>query len=235
MSFSRKLMAGLAVLSFVFGVGGIAHADLRPYLVTYGYYTPEKGEKEIEQWTESFTGKDGKTDYRSRTELEYGVSDRLAAALYFVNEKPYGESVKFDETKLELRYRLTQSGDRFWDIAGYVELAQPGDSGEPSEIEMKAIFSHEFPGYNLTLNLIGEKEMESGSNTEFGYAIGIAPYQQGRMKYSIEAFGGEDGHYVMPALWISPGANQNIGVGLAAGLTHSSDRLQVRTMYAREF
>lgn len=75
-----------------------------------------------------------------------------------------------------MRYRLTQPGEQFWDMAGYIELTKPSDTGEPSEIEMKAIFSHEFPGFNLTLNLIGEKEMESGSKTEFGYAIGITPY-----------------------------------------------------------
>ena len=148
---SRRLLAGLAALC-VFLAGGVAHADLRPYLVTYGYYTPEKGEIEVEQWTDSFTDRNGKTGYLSRTELEYGVTDRLAASLYLVNKKPSGGTVVYDETKLEMRYRLTQPGKRFWDTAGYLEIVRPRDSSEPYELEIKAILSHEFPKFNLTLN-----------------------------------------------------------------------------------
>ncbi len=232
--FSRSFVAAAAALCVV-AVSGAAQADRRQYLVTYGYYTPQKGEIEVEQWTESFVPKDGGSSYRSRTEFEYGVTDRLAASLYFVNKKPAGESFGYDETKLELRYRLNEPGNKFWDTAGYAELARPSDSEEPYEVEVKGIFSHEFPKFNLTLNIIGEKELKAGEKVELGYAAGIAPDMSGRIRYSLEAFGGEDEHYIMPALWISPGKRQNLGIGVAKGLTSGSDNIQVRTLYAVEF
>lgn len=228
----RKAVLFMAIISIM---SGMAWGDRRPYLVTYGYYTPEKGEVELEQWTEGFAEKDGGTAYRSRTEIEYGMTDRLATAIYLVNKRPVDGSWNYAETKLELRYRLTQPGRRFWDTAGYLEFVKPNASDEPCEIEAKGIFSHEFPKFNLTINLIGEKEMTSGAETEWGYAIGLAPYRIGRTGYSVEIYGAGDAHYVMPAVWLSPGPNRNLGIGVAAGLTHDSDRLQIRTIYAYEF
>ena len=211
-----------------------AQADIRQYLVTYGYYTPVKGEKEIEQWTESFHERGGGTALRSRTELEYGVTDRLAAGLYLVNSRPAGGHWEYEETKLELRYRLTELGHRFWDTAGYLEFVRPNDSDEPWEMEAKAIFSHDFAKFNLTLNLIGEKELEPGTEVTKGYALGIAPRRKGHVGYSVELFGEEHEHYVMPGIWWTRGS-KNIGLGLAAGLTDDSDRFQVRTLYSVEF
>ncbi len=54
--------------------------------------------------------KSGGSSYRSRTEFEYGVTDRLAASLYLVNKKRPGESFAYDETKLEPCYRLNGPG-----------------------------------------------------------------------------------------------------------------------------
>ncbi|MDO8588284.1 MAG: hypothetical protein Q7T82_14745 [Armatimonadota bacterium] len=234
MSLKAAALAATTALGMTIFTLGAACADRRLYLVTYGYYTPVKGEIEIEQWTDGFVERGGGTAYRSRTEIEYGVTDRLAAALYLVNKRPVGGPWNYDETKLQLRYRLTEIGKRFWDTAGYLEIVRPNDSAKPYEMEAKAIFSHEFPKFNLSLNLIAEKELVSGAETEKGYAIGVAPYAKGRVRCSLELFGGEHKHYVMPALWWSKGA-RNMGIGLAAGLTPDSDRLQVRTLYAVEF
>jgi hypothetical protein len=228
-------MVGLAAVVGVLYAANPSKADARSYLVTYGYYTPEKGEFEIEQYTDSFNKKDGGSDFRSRTELEYGVTDRLAASLYAVNGRPEGGSWGYEETKLELRYRITQPGKRFWDTAGYLEFVRPNESDEPYEMEAKGIFSHEFPKFNLTVNLIGEKELAPGEEIEKGYAIGLSPHSTGRTNYSLELYGDEDAHYIMPGFWVVPGKKQNIGIGVAVGLTGDSDRLQVRTHYAMEF
>ncbi len=100
---------------------------------------------------------------------------------------------------------------------------------------MKGIFSHEFPKFDLILNIVGEKELKAGEDVEVGYAVGIAPDMGGRIGCSLEVFSGEDEHYIMPALWIRPGSRQNFGIGVARGLTSASDSVQVRTLYAVEF
>lgn len=212
-----------------------AYADPEIYLKTSKYYTPVKGELELEQWTDIFRENDGRSSYRSRTELEYGITDRLAGAIYFVSGHPVGEAWRYEETKLEMRYRITQPGNRFWDTAAYVELVKPNDSDEPYELEMKAIFSHEFRDHNLTLNLIAGKELEPGAKIEKGYAIGVTPHPKHSTNWSFEVFGMEHEHYVMPAFWFAPGRRQTAAIGLAAGLTGDSDNLQLRTLYLIEF
>ena len=233
--FRGILLAALAAASGALILSGVAQADRRQYLATYGYYTPEKGEVEIEQWTDAFVPKHGSTSYRTKTEIEYGITDRLAAGLYFVNKSSGGGPLKYNETKLELRYRFNEPGRQFWDTAGYLEIVRPNHSDDPYETEVKAIFSHEFPKFNLSLNIIGEKELAGGEEIELGYAVGIAPHLTGRTNYSFEAFGSDNSHYVMPAFWLIPGPRQNIGIGIAKGLTKDSDKFQVRTLYTIEF
>ncbi|MHB1459259.1 MAG: hypothetical protein ACYC0V_20305 [Armatimonadota bacterium] len=232
---NRVVMAVLTATLCVVLVSGVAQACRRQYLATYGYYTPEKGELEIEQYTDSYVSQDGDTTLQSKTELEYGITDRLMTAIYLVNKKPDGGSFDYAETKLQVRYRLNEPGRHFWDTAGYLEFVRPNDSEEPYEMEMKGIFSHEFPMFNLSCNIIGEKKLRGGEEIVLGYAVGIAPHMTGRTKYSFEVYGKEGKHYIMPAVWLSPGKRQSIGIGIAKGLTGSSDDIQVRTLYAMEF
>jgi hypothetical protein len=231
----RNISTTIAVALCLVFVSGVAQACRRQYLVTYGYYTPEKGELEIEQWTDSYTSHGGGSALQSKTEIEYGITDRLMTAVYLVNKKPDGGSFDYAETKLQVRYRLNEPGRHFWDTAGYLEFVRPNDSEEPYEMEMKGIFSHEFPKFNLSCNIIGEMKLRGGEEIVLGYAVGIAPHMTGRTKYSFEVYGKEGKHYIMPAVWISPGKRQNIGIGVAKGLTGSSDDIQIRTLYAMEF
>ncbi len=232
--FTRNIVSAIAISLCIMFIGGVAHADRRQYLATYGYYTPEKGEIEIEQWADSYIPKNGGTTFRTKTEIEYGITDRLMAAVYFVKKKTPGDRFHYNETKLETRYRFNEPGQNFWDTAGYLEFVRPDDSTEPYEMEMKGIFSHEYPEFNLTLNIIGEKKLRHHEKTELGYAVGIAPHMTGRTKYSLEVFGSNGKAYIMPALWITPASKQSVGIGIAKGLTGSSDNIQVRTLYAIE-
>ncbi len=231
----RKMLLFATATALITAIGGVVHADKRQYLATYGYYTAEKGKWEIEQYTDSFFAPNGDTTLQSKTELEYGITDRLMTSVYLVNKKPDGESFNYAETKLQFRYRLNEPGNQFWDTAGYLEFVRPSDSEKPYKMELKAIFSHEFPKFNLSANIISEKKLEGGQKVVLGYAVGAAPHMTGRTKYSFEVFGKEGKHYVMPTLWISPGEKRNFGIGIAKGLNGRSDSTQLRTLYLMEF
>src|SRR3990170_4838577 len=71
-------------------LGGEAHADQRSYVWTYEYLTLAKDSAEVEFNQTAVTKdrqKDSSSDWQQQLELEYGITDRLDAALYQVYEQ----------------------------------------------------------------------------------------------------------------------------------------------------
>ena len=83
----RVLLAGLAALVFLCS-GSSVCATERHFAFAYEVTTAEKGELELENWVtwQFHRGREGGPSshrFNFRHELEYGITDRLQASLYF--------------------------------------------------------------------------------------------------------------------------------------------------------
>ncbi|MDP2035734.1 MAG: hypothetical protein Q8L04_00005, partial [Ignavibacteria bacterium] len=119
--------------------------------------------------------------WQPRFEVEYGVTDRLTASMYFnFNEvkssgnafapKAFGIST----TSFEFRYRLSSPDEYFVDPALYFEF---GYGGDKIFYEPKILLSKRFGKVSTALNLISEIErapMSSKTESKFEITAGIA-------------------------------------------------------------
>lgn len=162
------------VLSSLFGAG--ARADERYFTYTYEASVPSEGEFEIEQWVTLQNGRRGR-DYNQwnfRTELEYGITDRLMTALYLnfdslrtsdlrAGAYPDAEASEAEhETEFKgfssewvyqiLNPRLDPIG-----LALYEEFTTDASD---FELETKIIVSKELGNFNLAANAVYEAEWE---------------------------------------------------------------------------
>jgi hypothetical protein len=107
-------------------------ASERLFAFTYEVTTADKGELELENWVtwQFHHGRNGEPnthEFDFRHELEYGVTDRLQASLYFadwhINDHPGGEDrVHYDDAALEVIYRLSSPDTDFLGSAVYGEI-----------------------------------------------------------------------------------------------------------------
>lgn len=156
-----------------------AQAHRRDFPFTYEWLQPARGEKEIE--SHSYYNREDH-GFEQQLEFEYGVTDRLAVAPYVVYEKESGGELKYHAFKLESRYQLGNYKPGKILTGLYLEAEKPKD--EKLEIESKLIFSrYDRQGGNLSLNLIGEKSLESGSDLLTTFSLGYAR-PIGQNKYS---------------------------------------------------
>jgi len=133
----------------------------------------------------------------SSLELEYGVNAWWTSELYLDAEKSGGDGGSFSGYRIENRFRLLASeysvnpvlyleyadvtgADKvFREIVGFDSWR---DQQEPAadlrhekkrELEAKLILSSDVRGWNISENLIAEKNL-NGSPIEFGYAVGAS-------------------------------------------------------------
>ncbi|MBI3920897.1 MAG: transporter [Armatimonadetes bacterium] len=225
-----RLGIGLVGLLCLFSAP--SHAHKRDFVWTYEWFTPTKGEKEIELWATHQFGADQLT---TQAEFEYGVTDRWSIAPYVIFEKERGESLETKGWKLEQRYRFGNFKERHLLPAGYLELKK--EEGAPYELETKAIFSHLDGNKNFALNLIAEKKLAGGEDIEVGYAAGVSKPIGGRTRGTIEAFGNfhDPKHAVGPGVAIDLAPNQRLNLNAAFGLNDRTDDLMLRLLYEYEW
>jgi hypothetical protein len=190
----RNLLAALATAGVLF-VSAVAQAHERYFVYTYDWFTPFKFEKEVElHYTHLRNG-----DAVGQIEFEYGITDRWVVAPYLIFEKEDGKT-KFVGGKLEQRYRFGEFTTGRIMPAVYLEVKKENE--EPYEVEGKLIGTY-MPNRNwiASANLIAEKEIESGSETEFGYSMGVARIFA-KHQIGFEAFGdfSENRHFVGPTV-----------------------------------
>jgi hypothetical protein len=229
----KKLVLTIVIFSLsAFAVP--APADVRPYVWTYGYVTPAKGEIELEWWGE-FQQKADRLVSIPSAEIEYGITDHWVAGLYGVGIKDGAERWKFDAIKLEQRFRLFEPGVLPVDTTLYLEYKH--DFVEKvNELEGKVILSKDVGKFNATLNLIVERAVEE-SVTSYGSTAGVSYPVSSKITPGIEAFGSWEGsnseHYVGPSVLLYFGkAWVNAGAGF--GLTRDSDDFRVRIILSHE-
>lgn len=229
----KKLVLSMVILSLS-AVAVPARADVRPYVWTYGYMTPSRGELELEWWAE-FQQKANRLVSIPLVEAEYGITDHWVAGLYGVGIKDGSQHWKFDAVKLEQRYRLFEPGILPVDTTLYLEYKH--DFVEKvNELEGKVIFSKDVGKFNATLNLIMEKAVEE-SVTSYGYSAGVSYPISSKVTPGVEAFGSWEGgdieHYVGPSVLVYLGKVW-VNAGAGFGLTRDSDDFRVRLIVSHE-
>lgn len=225
------LLALLLACSF-----GTAHAHLRDYLVTQGYWTLPQGRFEIEIYNDFNEADSGETVYTHQTEIEYGLTDRLTLALYGVMEKKGAKPLEYAKTKFEGKYRLAEPGRMIVDPTLYIEY-QKGANNRADKVEAKLLLSKDFSNnMNITFNGILEKSRQAGSEWEKGYAAGIARVISRNLTTGFEIKSTGSKRYAIPGVYMTlvPG-KVRMNVGTAFGLTEKSDDFQLKMLTEIEF
>jgi hypothetical protein len=156
------LLAGALSLTF-------ARADERHF--TYSYEADSilpKGGMEFEQWVTNRSGKEDGVYSRwdIRSELEYGITDRLTTALYLNFTSEY-EDLEGLESEHEFEFKGVSSEWKYQVLSphrspiGILLYGEVTYSGEEFELEEKIIFSKNFGDkWIAAVNVIFEQEWE---------------------------------------------------------------------------
>jgi len=145
-------LPAFSLASFLVACGSPARGDDQPFLTLYTTDIDSQGEREAEQWLGLKTGETGASysDFLSRTEFEYGITDNLQGSFYLSYEwshlrshtPPFSSQTEsFPGVSGELIYRLLDSDFNPVGLALYLE---PSWSSEEQAIESKILIQKNF-------------------------------------------------------------------------------------------
>lgn len=262
------LLAALAL----FFCGG-SRAQDRPYFITYNHQMEEPGSLEI-TFVPTFASQGGGNDFLSSwLELEYGAKAWWSTELYLDSQTTQRESTLFTGFRWENRFRLLwrehwinpvfyvefedlNGADKtMLEVVGHdveADHATPNDIARlerKREIEMKLILSSNFKGWNVSENIVAEKNL-SNEPWEFGYALGVSRplalaarpercvFCPENFVAGVEMYGGlgdrhsfglkDTSHYFAPVLaWNLPG-DTTLRISPTFGLNDNSHRFLLR-------
>lgn len=250
------LPTALAVVLGLLATEGAARADRRAFTETYEYMTIPQGDVELEVWntqSRSDFGDNGISAFDLQLEIEYGITSHWDIALYQIVAQADGptpetsESLHFEETKVETRYRLAERGQLPVDTTLYLEVAK-GFGETRWEIEPKVILARDFGRANVALNIIPEigfeeeapampgAESEVDAEFEPGWAAGVSYELIPALKLGAETFGSVKslGDQNDVFWWIGPSAGWAPSPKLwaaataAVGLTDAAENFRMR-------
>src|SRR5262245_52893704 len=255
-------------------------AQERAYFVTYDHYLEEKGNLEVAVMNTTGLAKHSEPSYHAPwLELEYGVTGWWTTELYLegVTTRQAGNGFtgwrwenRFRPLKSEhainpiiyLEYEAINEASRIQkEIVGRGALSfeegLPHLLGEHErELEAKLILSSAVSGWNVSENIVLEKNLTADEGLELGYAVGVSRSLGGLARGTacrlcrenfvagVEAYGGlgsteerglhETRHYLAPVIaWrVTPESVLKFSVGF--GLTEASDRALFRVGYSFE-
>ena len=177
------------------------------------------------------------------TELGYGFTDRLNAAVVAEFEREGDDGTELEEISIEAVYRVgTLPGDV--DFAVYGEFAA-GLQGEDDELEFRALFDKALGPLSGRVNLIAEHSLgDDEEGVELGYAASVdGPVAEG-VRLGLQAFGGENDegellrggeHFIGPAVTLEfGGVELEAGYLFTAGSARDKADGQLRFRLARE-
>lgn len=229
----------------------------------YPYLTPEAGEKELVYWFSaiasdnqySFFGEE--VDRNGLTahsiELEYGISNKWTAGIYFDFEQPKGQDLRHIKTKaLMFHGRFWEKGERPVDLGLYVEYILPRKGYKNAEqIEIKWILEKDVGSHTFVINPTFEKNI-SGPAVEEGVEFafngawylrmmdrvqpGIEFYSKWGELASLKPFD-ESKTYIFPAVDVIMGKRGRLiwHTGAGFGLTNPSDSFVFKSILSIGF
>jgi hypothetical protein len=170
----------------------IAHAQ-EYYMVTYSHELEEPGSLEIESKNVAGSPHGGNAFVGSALEFEYGVKTWWTSELYLDGQSTAGESTVFTGFRWENRVRpflrehwinpilyfefenLNAADKALLEVVGHdsrADFLERNDrSHKKRELEFKLILSSNFKGWNVSENIVAEKNL-AGEPWEFGYTVG---------------------------------------------------------------
>jgi hypothetical protein len=174
-----------------------AHAQDKPYFVTYSHDLEEPGNLEIETKTAIARPQGGNRYGALATEFEYGTLAWWTTELYLDGQATAQDSTLYTGWRLENRirplmrdhavnpvfyieYENTSGADKtILEVVGHdsqSDLAGPNGTlrkDHQHEAELKLILSSNLHDWNISENFISEKDL-GHAPWEFGYALGAA-------------------------------------------------------------
>jgi hypothetical protein len=257
-----------------------ATAGELPYFVTYSHHLEEPGNLEIGFNQVAANPEGGNAFLSELIEFEYGVTAWWTTELYLGGQSTRHESAVFTGYRIEHRFRPLWREHRvnpllyveysngngadktFGEIVGRDSAADAQESNAETreererEIETRLILSSDVRGWNISENLIAEKNL-AGEPWEFGYALGVSrplrmaatpepcSFCRENFRASVELFGGlgdwrrfglaGTSHYLGPGLaWELP-TGVTLAFSPAFGLNGNSHRVLWRFAVAYEF
>jgi hypothetical protein len=273
--FPRVLFIGFIFLAML-GIKPAVYAQ-ENYFITYSHELEEPANLEIAVKSIAGNPKGGNPFVAAALELEYGVKTWWTTELYLDGQTTAGESTLFTGFRLENRIRPLLGEHRvnpvlyfeFEDINGADKtllevvghdtiidfLARNNRLEKKREAELKLILSSNFKGWNISENIIAEKNLKN-SPWEFGYAVGVSrvlalamsakPCRFCRENFALgaEMYGGlgdrysfglhDTSHYLGPVVtWNVPGG-PTVRLSPNFGLNANSHGLLFRFMLSYE-
>ena len=264
----------------LFGIAVLASPRLRAqenYFVTYSHELEEPRSLEIE--AKSITGapKSGNAFAATALEFEYGLKTWWTSELYLDGQTTAGESTIFTGFRWENRFRpllrehwinpilymefedINAADKALLEVVGHDSradfLSRNDRSEKQREIEFKLILSSNFKGWNVSENIISEKNL-GGESWEFGYALGASrllrlaasprPCRFCRENFALgtELYGGlgerhsfglhDTSHYLGPVLTWNIPRGPSVRVSPNFGLNSNSNGFLFRFMVSYE-
>jgi len=256
-----------------------AAAQERAYFVTYDHYLEEPGNLEIAVANTSGLAKGDNHSYNAPwLEIEYGVRGWWTTEFYFegVMAGPDGSGVA--GWRFENRFRPMKAEHRINPVL-YVEYENTSEASriqkevvgsgslafEPiadlrreraHELEGKVILSSAVGSWNVSENLIVEKNLSADEGIELGYSVGVSRslaslasgtacrFCRENFLVGVEAYGGlgstadttirEARHFLAPVLGWRVSERSTLKLSAGFGMTEPSDRLLLRVGWAYE-
>jgi hypothetical protein len=174
-----------------------AHAQERAYFITYNQEMEELGNLEIAVNPVFGTQRGGGSFVAAWAELEYGVKGWWTTEFYLAGQSTCHDSALFTGYRWENRFRplahehrinpvlyieyesINGADKTLLEVVGHdveADHAASNDEGRQErkhELETKLILSSNLNGWNISGNLIAEKNLANGP-WEFGYTIGVS-------------------------------------------------------------
>ena len=267
-----RLLPVLLLLCFA---GGL-HAQ-ETYFITYSHQMEEPGNLELGIKNVSGFPAQGNSFVGSAVELEYGAKAWWTSELYLDGQTTSNESTLFTGFRLENRFRpllrehwinpvlyfefenINSADKSLLEVVGHDVrddfLGRNDRSEKKREAELKLILSSNVKGWNISENLIAEKNLRAFP-WEFGYAVGVSrplslmaspnPCRLCRENFSLgaELYGGlgdrysfglqETSHYLAPLLAFRMPEGPTFRVSPGFGLNSNSHGMLLRFGVAYE-
>ncbi len=187
------VLAALLLSALAIGTTGLARAQ-ETYFVTYSHQMEEPGNLEIANKSVTGAPRGANAFLAHALEFEYGVKAWWTSELYLDSQTTASESSVFTGFRLENRFRpfmrehwinpvlyvefedINSADKSLLEVVGHdgrEDFLSRNDRGERErEVEFKLILSSNFKGWNISENIIAEKNL-ANEPWEFGYAVGF--------------------------------------------------------------
>jgi high-affinity iron transporter len=180
-----------AAFALVLGAALFAAApDARAAHVVYSPIV-EQGELALEvRGHHDFDGNDAADGaQKHKLEVEYAPTARWMTGVFGEWEKEPGGSLRSTEVAWENIFQLTEQGQYWMDVGLLAEYAHALESGGDDKLEFGLLGEKQLARSLLTANLVAERALVSGAETELEYAFRWRYRQGERFEPGIELHG----------------------------------------------